>query len=135
MSPTNQLNESKQEVDESEPSTHAIVVKSSRQGAIGKRMYDSDSQRDSSFQNDLQVLPHHDKSFNEQLDDKGKFILNQDAKSNQHNLSIGAIVGQGGTVRQSVKRIHSQERGGKIQRPRSSKGYRANAGPIQLLGP
>ena len=45
-----------------------------------------------------------------------------------HNFSIGAIsnsAGQshGGTVRQSAKRVHSHERG-KVQRPRSSKGYR-----------
>ena len=87
-----------------------------------------------SFLNDLsQVnLNHHDKSFNDHLDDKSKFVLNSgDINSaNHHNLSIGNInqnsSSHGGTVRQTSKRLNSQERGGKIQRPRSSKGYRGN---------
>lgn len=43
------------------------------------RIYDSEtSQRDNLFQNDLGALSvnHHDKSMNEQLDEKNKFILN-----------------------------------------------------------
>lgn len=85
----------------------------------------------------------HDKSFNDQLDDKNKFVFTNQGEPSQgaqhHNLSIGAIGGtaqnntqsgvnhsHGGTVRQPSKRIHSQERGAKIQRPRSSKGYRGN---------
>lgn len=49
--------------------------------------------------NNVQVA-HHDKSFNEQLDDKIKFVLNSNDNSNHHNMSIGAIPqSQGGTVR------------------------------------
>lgn len=88
-----------------------------------KRLYDSESShRDSSFLHDLSQVQanHHDKSFNEQLDERSKFVLNQSDMNMElqqhHNFSIGAIsnsAGQshGGTVRQSSKRVHSHERG------------------------
>ena len=69
----------------------------------GMKVYDlNNSERENSLMHDLQQisLPHHDKSFNEQLDEKAKFILNQESNANHHNLSIGAIVpGHGSTVR------------------------------------
>ena len=79
-------------------------------------------------------MTHHEKSFNEQLDDRSKFGLNQSDMNmdvqQHHSFSIGAGGNSGaqsqshvGTVRQNSKRVHSHERG-KVQRPRSSKGYR-----------
>lgn len=118
-----------------EPASHAVPLRPQGQNQGEKRLYDSESShRDSSFLNDLSQVHvnHHDKSFNEQLDERSKFILNQSDMNMEfqqhHNFSIGAIgsgAGQshGGTVRQNSKRVHSHERG-KIQRPRSSKGYR-----------
>ena len=55
--------------------------------------------RDNALLNDLSQanINHHDKSFNEQLDDRSKFVLNQDGAVNSsigsqhHNFSIGTI--------------------------------------------
>ena len=69
---------------------------------------------------------NHDKSFNEGLlDDHSRMILNQSEllENQHHNQSIGAI----GNTR-AKQRVSSQERGGRIQRPRSSKGFRGNMG-------
>ena len=60
-----------------------------------KRIYDSESsQRDITFINDLQNSKNHDKSFNEQLDEKSKFVLNSNETnaSQQHNISTVSMV-------------------------------------------
>ena len=104
-----------------------------RRVADKSKAYESESSnRDVSFLNDLsQVnLNHHDKSFNEQLDDKTKFLL---GNSEIHDQSHMGGHSHGGTVRQTSKRMPSNERG-KIQRPRSSKGYRGAQQPISALG-
>lgn len=105
-----------------EPATQAVPLRMQGQKQAEKRLYDSESShRDSSFLHDLSQVHagHHDKSFNEQLDERSKFALNQsdiNVEQQHHNFSIGAISGgagqgHGGTVRQSSKRVHSHERG------------------------
>ena len=61
-----------------------------------RHLYQSEtSQRDINFLNESDLnnvkVPHHDKSFNEQLDDKGKFVINSNEHRINHNMSIGAI--------------------------------------------
>lgn len=72
---------------EGEPSIQAVPIKSQRH-THDKKMYDSSSSHrgvESSFQADFSHVNVnlHDKSFNEQLDEKSKFILNQNDLSSQ----------------------------------------------------
>ena len=75
-----------------------------RQFAAGGDLTDSHrtgnaGDRDNALLNDLSQanINHHDKSFNEQLDDRSKFVLNQEGAVNSsigsqhHNFSIGTI--------------------------------------------
>jgi len=57
-------------------------------------------------------LKPHDKSFTEQLEEKNKVQYQQ---QEAHHISQTDIM---------KKRHNSTERGSKVQRPRSSKGYR-----------
>ena len=80
-----------------EPASQAVPLRMQGQNQGEKRLYDSESShRDSSFLNDLSQVQatHHDKSFNDQLGERSKFVLNQsdmDMELQQHHNFIEYI--------------------------------------------
>lgn len=115
-----------------------VPVKSSRHphasGAsmIAKSSLDAQRADDGGSVNEPSVLQDnvhfaqrlHDTSINDGMltDDRSAFLNHSELKESQHhNLSVAMASRHSA----STKRLGSQERGGRVQRPRSSKGYRA----------
>ena len=72
--------ESLNSANNQEPANQAVPIRTLGQKQNDKRFYESESShRDNSFLNDFSQVQvtHHEKSFNEQLDDRSKFGLNQ----------------------------------------------------------